>query len=424
MNLDAPRAAFRRELGLPDRGDGRIVMTGHQCSLWHAGILAKYLACGRMVPADFDHAAWLWVDQDTDETHTARVPVRTHGVLSASAWALKPAPGADIPGASMPAFNPAPFDAEPALPQVQAGIERTTQALSRHVEKPNAARQFAAALTDLMSPLVPAAPAVFATDFIRTALGAALLHLMAADPGACAKAYNCAVAAHPDANTAALHSDGGDTELPLWRLTCGKPRERVHASTLAHTDPSTLAPRALLMTGMARLAACDLFVHGTGGGGVRGYDTITEAWFRDWLGLPLAPTIVVTADLRLPLHTRDVSHRDVAYARWRAHHARHDPAFLHDPAAAARKAELLGAVRAAKSSCTDPKPHYAEMHGLLESVRQRHATELAGLRREADETEALFREGNIAADRTWAFVFHEPAALRAMSMRVNPAPQT
>ena len=45
------------------------------------------------------------------------------------------------------------------------------------------------------------------------------------------------------------------------------------------------------MTGMARLAACDLFVHGTGGGI---YDTITEAWFREWLGVELAPTIAVT----------------------------------------------------------------------------------------------------------------------------------
>lgn len=423
MNLDSARAAFRRELGLPDAGDGRMVMTGHQCSLWHAGVLAKYLACDRMVPGEYDHAAWLWVDQDSDETHTVRVPVRANGGLAVTDWQLHAPPRADVAVAGVPAFVPAPFTGEPALPGVQAGIGAYVNALRRHADAPNAARQTAAALADLMSPLLrrPPPPAVFATGLMSTELGAALIARMRRGPRVCVEHYNDAVFAHPSAGVANMSlGDGeGGVELPLWRFAPSMPRQRVFARDLddLKLDPRFLAPRALLMTGMVRMGACDLFVHGTGGGV---YDRITEQWFHNWLGLPLAPAITVTADLLLPLHTREVSPRDVAQARWRVHHARHDPALLQDPDAAAEKARHLDAVRAAKSSGADPKPRFAEMHALLAASRQRHAARLAALQREADEAAALLSERAVATDRTWPFVFHGRDAIRAMHIRVTP----
>jgi hypothetical protein len=458
MNLDAARALFRKELGLPEHG--RLVMTGHQCSLWHAGILAKYVWCDRLVrrkgagvefgtgvaadgetrgtlseaphavplvgrprttsallESGFDHAARLWVDQDTDETHSVRVPVRVGGRLEAKAWALKPAPIGDIPAASMPAFVPAPFTGEAALPQVAAGIARAASVLSRYGTEPSAARQFAASLSELMSPLVRPVPGAFATAFMQTSLGRWLTARMTEDPRACVDAYNRAVAANPAAKMTALAL--GDrpeqTELPLWMLAQGKPRERVFAGSPASMAAESLAPRALLMTGMARLAACDLFVHGTGGGI---YDTITEAWFRAWLGVELAPTVVVTADLRLPLHAREISEKDVAAARWKAHHARHEPAMLDDLAAARRKAAHVEAIRAARAGGLDPAPIYREMHGELDQWRRAHAEPLEALSREAEELDAMLAEREIASDRTWPFIWHDPAALRGMDIRV------
>jgi hypothetical protein len=441
MNLDAAPALFRKELGLPEQG--RLVMTGHQCSLWHAGILAKYVWCDRLaggqridqphavplvarprdtsaLPAasDFEHAAWLWVDQDTDETHSVRVPIRVGGKLEAKTWVLKPAPIGDIPVASMPAFVPEPFAGEAALPQVAAGIARAASALSRYSTEQNAARQFAASLSELMSPLVRKAPAVFATSFMQTTLGRWLTAKMIEDPRACVDAYNSAAAANPAAKMAALAvgESPKQTELPLWRLAHSKPRERVFAGSAAAAAAESLAPRALLMTGMARLAACDLFVHGTGGGI---YDTITEAWFRDWLAVELAPTIVVTADVRLPLHARDVSEKDVAAARWKAHHARHEPAVLDDLAAARRKAAHVEAIRAARAGDLDPAPIYREMHSELDQWRRANAEPLEALIRDAEELAAMLAEREIASDRTWPFVFHDEAALRAMDIRVT-----
>lgn len=424
MNLDAARQRFRAELGLP--ADGRLVMTGHQCSIWHAGILAKYLACDALIPNQFDHAAWLWVDQDTDETHTLRVPVTENGTLNAAAWALKRPSAGDIAACNAPAFAPAPFAGQPALAQVRDGVERISASLAAHQAEQNAARQCAAALTELMAPLVAERPAVFASGFMGTSLGALLVERMLADPRGCARAYNRAAAGTPAARVLPLADPEreDDVELPLWLLAPGAPRVRVTARRLReHTRPgggapagTIPAPRALLMTGMARLAACDLFIHGTGGGI---YDTITERWFKEWLDAELAPTRVVTADLYLPLPAPQISEREARHARWRAAHARHDPSMLGDAAAAAEKARLLALIHAAKASGERPLPHYRAMHEALAKARERHRPELEALDTTALAAEAALAQSQLARDRTWAFPFHTHDALRTLKESVT-----
>lgn len=445
MITPAVRERFRRELGLPE--SGRIVMTGHQCAVWHAGILAKYLACDRMTESPppvplvgrprttsapgsgdferqdpFDHAAWLWVDQDTDETHTLRVPVRKGERLAVAEWRLHDPPSFDKAASSVPAFRPAPFTGEAALLSVHAGIGAIINALRQHESEPNAARQTAAAVADLMSVYLkrPPRPQVFATDLMRTELGGLLIAKMRDDPRACVEHYNNAVFANPQAGIASLATGDADAdaELPLWLLAPASPRRRVFARDLrdATLDPRNLAPRALLMTGLIRAAACDLFIHGTGGGV---YDTITEAWFRNWLGIELAPTIVVTADLLLPLHPREVTERDVAAAKWQAHHARHDPAMLGDPAAAKRKSELVAAIAAAREHGEDPLPNYRTLHAALAASRQEHAAKLESLAHAATEAESMFAERAIASDRAWPFPFHDAAAIQSMTIKMS-----
>ncbi|MFM9958881.1 MAG: hypothetical protein ACKVZJ_12490 [Phycisphaerales bacterium] len=452
MNLDAARQRFRSELGLPT--EGRLVMTGHQCSIWHAGILAKYLACDAITPNHFEHAAWLWVDQDADETHTLRVPVIEASSLKAASWALKRPPVDEVAVCCTPAFSPAPFAGELALAQVREGVERIRAALIAHAKAPNAARQFAAALTDLMSPLLAPRPAAFASSFMPTSLGGVLIQRMLDNPRACVESYNRAAAGTPQARIATLllSERDDDIELPLWLLSPGTPRVRVKVQrlreyersrprersfqtapqpgdqktpgdldrSLARTAPPgapdsgqpILAPRALLMTGMARLAACDLFIHGTGGGI---YDTITERWFKDWLGddlaAPLAPTRVVTADVFLPLPAPTITEREATYARWQAAHARHDPSLLKDADAATEKAHFLGLITSAKTNGENPLPHYRAMHEMLARARERHAPALAALEHAAAHAQSALAQARLARDRTWAFPFHSSDAL-------------
>lgn len=430
MNLGAARSAFRRELGLPDRG--RIVMTGHQCSVWHPGILAKYVACDRMVGAtgggagaaersegSYDSAAWLWVDQDSDETHTLRVPVRENGRLVAREWRLKPAPSVDVAAASMPAFEPAPFVGEPALASVRDGVGAIIIALRRHTDEPNAARQVAAGVTELMAPYLghPRPPAVFATEMMRTSLGAALIARMRDDPRGCVEHYNRAVLANPGARVATLGvGDGeGGAELPMWWLAPGSARRRVFARDLREglIGLGSLAPRALLMTGMARFGACDLFIHGRGGGL---YDGITEAWFGAWLGVGLAPTRVVSADLLLPLRAERVSERDVARAAWRAHRAGHDPGVLGDAPGANLKRKLLAEIEARRHAGESPAETYRAMHRALEAYRQSRRAELDALGGEVERVRRGLSEARVATDRTWAFPFYDAGALRGLAI--------
>lgn len=234
------------------------------------------------------------------------------------------------------------------------------------------------------------------------------------EPERCVRAYNEAVASVPHARLAPLHLDHPrGIELPLWSLPgSGGSRARVYAATLDAADPGALAPRAILMTGLLRLAGCDLFIHGTGG---RAYEAVTERWFRDWLGVTLAPMAVATADLRLPLEAPCVTDADVARARWEAHRALHDPGILGDESAAGAKRAMIESIRAARAAGRDPLPFYREMHAELRTYREAHAAALGGLARRADRLEDDRLEAAIAADRTWPFPFHADAALCALA---------
>lgn len=123
-----------------------------------------------------------------------------------------------------------------------------------------------------------------------------------------------------------LAADGDWLEAPFWANRKGDPRRRrlfarpaegrieLRAGTdrwpdldLADTSKSwperedagfRIRPRALTTTMFARLCLADLFIHGIGGAK---YDEVTEAIAEKFFGIPLAPIVVVTGTLRLPL---------------------------------------------------------------------------------------------------------------------------
>lgn len=445
VRLDAAaRARFRAELGLPAQGP--VVMSGHQAVVWHAGILAKYVAAAEAARALGAAGAWLVVDHDVADGSRVRYPdVDGEGRPLARVWDMRQAEGArglgdkaggegdgDVPACNRPALRPgpAPSVTGPGVPEsVGTGLRRIGAAVSAAAGAASEAEQVGRAVVTLAAGLCPSLPLVFARELARTALFAEVVRAMAADPARCARSYNAAVReAGATARLGALdESDRGGrgVELPLWRLPrrAGAPRERVRAAMAGAGlgDAGELAPRALLMTGLLRAAGCDLFIHGTGGGGEEGYDRVTERWLAEWLGWELCPAAVVSATLRLRLAGTAGDASELAgaagTAAWRAHRARHDPDLLGDSEAAARQRELVAAI--ARAEGRERAPLFAELHALLDRVRARHAEELATLDAAARRARGAARGAAVLLDRTWAFPLHGAERLEGLAAAVR-----
>ncbi len=405
---------FREQIGLP--AGGPVVLMGHGAAWWHCGVLAKAFAVDAAARALGGAGAWLIVDQDEHVFEKLRVPVRDReGRLRAEEVMLAPTLPKGVASASCPAFEPLEpvlKSGRAALPGVERGLNAIVEALRRHRGAPDAARQVMAALRDLLAPALKTPPIAYATAFARTGLFRATVERMQREAGAMAEAYNAAAALVPEAGVAPLQLDKarGRIELPLWRLAPGTPRRRVFAGERLESMDG-LAPRALLTTGLLRLAGCDLMIHGIGG---HIYDRITETWFRLWLRAELAPMALVTADVYLPLSGERAGEEDVQRAVWQAHRARHDPGMLGDMAAAATKRELVEQISRAREAGEHPAQEFRAMHALLEDVWTRHSARLKELSERAAKLKRLRADSSVAHERTWAFTLIETEALKGL----------
>ncbi len=286
------------------------------------------------------------------------------------------------------------------------------------------AEQYATAAADVITQATGGRPPamVFASAVGGTDLFGGLVERMLADPAACAEAYNRAVGGRPEAQLRPLEVDRARDriELPLWRISRGSPRRAVFAGDAAARADGALAPRALLLTGLMRLAGCDLFIHGTGGGL---YDQVTEAWLSDWLGqAELAPSVVVSATRYLPLSREPApAPAELEEALWEKHAARHDPAMVGEAESAARKREMVTTI--AQLPTGDPRRAsvYREMHGLLERVRRQRREAIARLDARAASLRERLRDGDILLDRTWSFGLFPEESLRALRREIAEA---
>lgn len=454
---------FRAQLGLPI--DRPIVMSGHQAAIWHPGILAKYFAASALCRAIDAAPVWLVVDQDVNNWRSLRLPVRAAesdgGRLTSHVWEWAQVPDSDAPTGRMPAVRaiaPLPVGVTPAAGSVLPGLRAIHGALSEIASSSvpthsSVASQLGAAVTELAKPYVPGPSpmVIMATSLARTDFMRALVERMIDDPAAAVLAYNRAVAANADAGVAplAIDRDAEEYELPLWRLRpqdstrATSARERVFSSALADIPLDELAPRALLMTAMLRMAGCDLFIHGTGGGATAddhdstpsrthdighivaggGYDRITEAWIAEWLGVSMAPAVMATATLTLDIDTPAVTDAEAYHAAWLAHHARHDPALLGDSAAAARKQELLAVIGAAKDAGDRraAADAFAELQRLLRAAREAGHGVIVDLDRRAEEARQATHDADVVFDRTWPFPLYADAQLAALSDEIARA---
>jgi len=417
---------FRSELSIAT--DRPVLISGHQASLWHPGILAKWLvmnaAADRLPSCE---TIWLCVDQDDNEGSTLRVPVRRDGVLRALNIKLDaPLAAPGTPTGSRPtaragslaaAINPddiTPASVRVHLPHLAQAIDyfSSTSSLAEQLTLTTAkfVRWF-----DLERPTPT--ELLFASDVAKTTAFRSLLARMIADPSSCIATYNQAVLHASDAELRPLTviASRNRFELPLWLLRPGEPRRRVYSdelATLADSDRARLAPRALLMTGLLRAFACDLFIHGTGG---EKYDRATERWFATWLGLTLCPMAAASATLTLPLADGPIptpSH--VAKAAWRLQHARHHPAALNNPELQRQKDALVAAISAAKAAKQDPRGLYRQLSALLDQARIDGAPDLSRLQHHLALARQGLADSALTADRTWPFMLYSRESLTAL----------
>ncbi len=424
---DAARASLREELGLPV--DRPVVLSGHQAGLWHSGILAKRFALTALAALAPAAGAWLVVDHDAEDAGALRVPVRTPdrpGGIEARAIRLAP----DDPARPL-GHRPAIGDLAPIERAIAQGLgelipgrlEAVAAALRAHADAPSLADQLARAGEDLLPPEEPRVPLLSSLAIARTTLFRNVVERMRGDAEACRASYNRAIErVGPGPGIRPL----APGELPLWLLRDGRRLPATVERLAERTERDGLAPRGLLMTGVLRHAACDLFIHGTGGGGSAGsrpgYDRVTERWLADWLGWDgLAPVVVATATLELPLPGEPVpSERELAQARWLAHHAAHEPDLLGDGSASARKRALVAQIQASVDA-EERAARFREMHELLDRARRAHAARLQGMARAAEGVRARRAAGGLRTDRTWSFALHPAPAIASLRASTHAA---
>lgn len=424
---------FREQLGLaPDRP---VLMAGHQPTIWHPGILAKMYAIATAARSLNAAAGWVVVDQDDVDPWALRYPVRSaDGSLAARVWRMdgstRPPEGrsplVNLRPIASAATATATLEGSFATPGIESGLGHIAGAVTMHADAPSAAMQLARATRDLAGSPAREVVVFPATRISGTELFAQIVDALRREPASARRLYNAAAARHPSARIAPL----AEGELPLWhfRRGSGESRKRVTIAALATAPIAELAPRALLMTGLLRWCGCDMFVHGTGGAGgeeehgAGGYDAVTTEWFRDWMGVDLAPTALVTATLRLSLGGggADLAPRTIAHARWLAHAARHRPALLHDAPGEAARAGAVATLTRLKHRRDAPsrqakRDAFRALHDALAGARARHPDELQALDNAGAAAAARRREADLIADRTWAFPLYDSPQLQALA---------
>ncbi len=414
---DERASATRLKLGLDPNKP--VMMSGHQPTLWHPGILAKRQALKAYARAHNAQAVWLVVDQDAMDPWAIEVPIQSKdGSMSVRAARLAPEPKDGTPACALPAASPSLQLPEGLDASMRGRLERAASAIGAHTDAPNASVQVERATASLLG---GDARAIYASSLRELPVFDRLLDTMLEDPAKCAQAYNLAVDQHGGARPLSLRTKD-DWELPLWKLD-GQ-RTPVFAGELASIDRATLAPKALLMTALLRLEACDVFIHGTGGGATdssAGYDRATEAWIADWLGAPLAPSVVVTADLRLDLEDgQQPSERELQRIANRAHTARHNPGQLGENAAQREKLELVRAIEAVTDR-HERSALYRKLHALLAEHRGQHASEIDSFEAEAHTARMRVASAQVAAKRDWSFALYPQESIDSLRSAVEEA---
>ncbi|MCB1282019.1 MAG: hypothetical protein KDB18_10910 [Salinibacterium sp.] len=212
LNNDRAKAT-RAALGLsPDRS---IVISGHQPTLWHPGILSKRFALTAHARSHGAQPVWLVVDQDAVDAWSLDIPISAgDGSLSQSVLRLAPPPAEASPACAQRTVIPSTTGADGLSAVLRDRIDRAISALAAGRHEPSAAKQVERATSSWLSDTTPT---VYASELHRLPVFDRLLSAMADDAASCARAYNHAVRAHGGARPLECRGEN-DWELPLWEI--------------------------------------------------------------------------------------------------------------------------------------------------------------------------------------------------------------
>lgn len=418
--LDEDAMEVRRELGLPT--DRPVVMSGHQAVFWHPGILAKWIAAERIAAVVGGGQGWVVVDHDAEDPTGIDYPVQPRaGVVQRGTWRWARVSQGEIPANMVPParlIEKAPREGVGA--EYAAAMERARAALEGAAGAASLAMQVTRATAALIGG--GGMPIVEASGLGRLRVFRALVERMRARPEACVEAYNAAVGRHRESGLRLLAADEVNDrwELPLWRLVADGPRGGVFAEDLVEGDSRGLAPKAILLTAFLRRYACDLFIHGLGGGV---YDRVTDEWIAQWLGEgALAPTAVVSATLHLPLGVGiGAGEDDVARARWRVHHAMHNPIEGGDVERQREKQELVRRIGLQPRNSGARRKEFDVLQGFLREHRARQGAEIGALEAEVALAQERRVSREVAGARDWAFFLYPEEAIAGLRATIGGA---
>ncbi|MGV6815158.1 MAG: hypothetical protein ACWA5W_09150 [Phycisphaerales bacterium] len=423
LSTAAGNAQARASLGLdPDRP---VVMSGHQPSVFHPGILAKLIALDEAARRTGAQSLWIIPDQDVLDPATLRLPTGTGESLSVRQIHLAGQESFSPGMASMPAVSGVPIGSMPTielshdLPKL---LEPLVQWLDQFGSMETLGEQFGYGVIEyacdrlgLVPPMLVFASQLMDIDSIRE-----VVDQMHADPMRCAILYNQAVARFPDVGVREMVIEGDRAELPVWGCRMGQPRIAIDSDTINDFAPNELVPRGLLMSALCRSLLADLFIHGLGG---FGYDQISEHWFERWLGITLSPMAKVSADLRLDFQLDlNLDHPlTEPQAKWDLHHARHTPSMLGDDRLQAHKDQLVAQIEASPAKSQERYRLYRQLQALLDDYRQRFDEQLVEYKNQITRASALARQYELGTDRTWPMVCFSQESLQTLDRATRRA---
>ncbi|MCC6361554.1 MAG: hypothetical protein IT450_22700 [Phycisphaerales bacterium] len=450
------RRSLRARLDLA----GPVIMTGHQCEFFHAGVFAKTIAARHLAERVGGNPLFVHVDSDTPKSLLVSWPSVDGGRVARH---TAPLPGID-PNTPIELHDrPADAEWEPvfrALAGARTGVRdslMTEYSEAWMSRRGSLAERFAAGhrATQTAMGLAPVRDALM-SELAETPEFGAFTARFALDAGRAADAYNRAQAAYrrrhrvrnPARPVPPLETAEGRIELPFWvcrrdgdrwRHRLGihdhgteltlfadeQPIETVERAKLTRvageggTIPAAgwmIRPRALTLSAFCRLILADVFIHGIGGAK---YDEVTDELFREWLGVDLPPLLCVSATLRLPIAVAAASGspatpRDIAFNPHRTLRSAPPPLVEHR-AELVRESDALRAQRAARR----------ERRRVFEAIRTVNAEIVAACRPEVEALAAAWRESQarrtdalIAADREVFYALHAREALGRMAAAI------
>ena len=427
----------------PESGD-RVVMCGHQPTLFHPGVWLKNFALSHIGQKASAVSINLMVDNDLCQSSAVSVPTVAGEQVGLSQLAFDQ-PEEAVPfevrgirdrqtfesfGGSL-ASAMSPLVGDSLVSQLWPNVTRVSHLVGGGLAASVAAGRHLLELENGVANLeLPIGKMAEAVSFAR------FFGLIANQAGQFAEVYNTSIGEYRTAHrirsnshpVPVLEKDGGWQEVPFWCWTKGSTKRKrlflrgAHAVHLALSDGEkvfakidrkelaenslsklipevAIRPRALTTTMFARLFGCDLFIHGIGGAK---YDQLTDRIVQRFLGVDLPGYLMVTATMRLPFAIEATTQEDVVRLQQQLREMKFHPERLLGE-------EQAGEPGRAKEVLLRTRPEGSRKgwHDELEKVNAAMADLLAGQRRElegrlADATRGL-ASGRVINSREFGF---------------------